>query len=60
MPDTWQSLRGNWLSNRLFETNVAIIEDAGNACNRLIAQPETVTSIGMRDWVISVNLNNRQ
>ena len=46
----WQYLRANWLSNRVFETYDAIIDAACDAWQKLIAQPETITSIGMRDW----------
>ena len=50
----WQYLRANWLSNRVFETFDDIIDaicDAiCDAWNKLTAQPETITSIGMRDW----------
>ena len=46
----WQFLRANWLSNRVFETYDAIIDAACDAWNRLIAQPQTITSIGMRNW----------
>jgi transposase len=46
----WQYLRGNWLSNRVFENYDAIIEAACEAWQKLIAEPHTITSIGMRDW----------
>ena len=46
----WQYLRANWLSNRVFETYDAIIDAACDAWRRLIAQPQTISSIGMRDW----------
>jgi transposase len=46
----WQYLRGNWLSNRVFETYDAIIDAACEAWRKLIAEPQTITSIGMRDW----------
>jgi len=46
----WQYLRANYLSNRIFETYDAIVDAACDAWNRLISQPETITSIGMRDW----------
>ncbi len=49
----WQYLRQNWLSNRVFENYEAILDAGCNAWNRLIAQPETIMSIGMRDWVYS-------
>jgi hypothetical protein len=45
-----QYLRQNWLSNRVFENYDAIIDAACDAWQRLIDQPETITSIGMRDW----------
>ena len=45
----WQLLRANWLSNRVFDTYDAIIEAACDAWKRLIAQPKTITSIGLRD-----------
>ena len=46
----WQYLRANWLSNRVFETYDEVIEAACKAWSKLIAQPKTITSIGMRDW----------
>ena len=46
----WQYLRANWLSNRVFETYDAIIEAACDAWQKLIAEPEIITSIGMRHW----------
>jgi transposase len=46
----WQYVRANWLSNRVFETYDEIIDAACDAWNRLVKQPETITSIGMRDW----------
>lgn len=48
--NVWQYLRANWLSNRNFETYDDIIDSACQAWRNLIAQPETITSIGMRKW----------
>jgi transposase len=48
--NVWQYLRQNWLANRVFENYDAIIGAACDAWQRLIAQPQTITSIGMRDW----------
>ena len=48
--NVWQYLRGNWLSNRVFENYGAIIDAACEAWQKLIAEPRTITSIGMRDW----------
>ena len=48
----WQYLRANWLSNRVFETYDDIIDAACDAWNRLIAQPGTIISIGLRDWAL--------
>ena len=46
----WQYLRANWLSNRVFETYDEIIDAACQAWRKLIDQPETITSIGLRAW----------
>ena len=48
--NVWQFLRANFLSNRVFETYDEIIEASCEAWNRLVAIPETITSIGMREW----------
>ena len=48
--NVWQYLRQNWLSNTVFENYDAIVDAACDAWRKLIAQPETITSIGMRDW----------
>ena len=48
----WQYLRSNRISNRIsnrvFDDDDAIIDAACNAWTRLMAQPQTITSIGMR------------
>ena len=46
----WQYMRQNWLSNRIFDPYEAILDAGCEAWNHLIAQPETITSIGMRKW----------
>jgi transposase len=46
----WQYLRQNWLSIRVFENYDAILDVGCEAWNKLLAQPETIMSIGMRDW----------
>jgi DDE superfamily endonuclease len=46
----WQYLRANWLSNRVFDSYDAIIDAICEAWRKLLAQPETITSIGMRQW----------
>jgi transposase len=48
--NVWQYLRANWLSNRVFETFDDIVDAACEAWRNLIARPEVITSIGMRDW----------
>jgi transposase len=49
----WQYLRANWLSNRVFDTYEEIIDAACDAWQRLIAQPQTITSVGSRDWTLA-------
>ena len=48
--NVWQYLRQNWLSNRVFDTYDTILEAACDAWRKLLAQPDTITSIAMRDW----------
>lgn len=46
----WQYLRQNWLSNSVFDDYQAILDAGCNAWNRLVADPKTIMSIGLRDW----------
>ena len=46
----WQYHRQNWLSNTVFENYDAIVDAACAAWPKLIAEPETIASIGSRDW----------
>ena len=46
----WQYVRQNWISNTVFENYDAIVDAACDAWRKLTAKPETITSIGMRDW----------
>ena len=48
--NVWQYLRQNWLSNTVFENYDAIVDAACEAWRKLIADPQRITSIGMRDW----------
>jgi transposase len=48
--NVWQYLRQNWVSNTVFENYDAIVDAAGTAWRKLIAQPQRITSIAMRDW----------
>ena len=52
--NVWQFLRGDWLSNLVFETYDDIIDAACDAWRKVIAQPEIITSIGMRNSAVSV------
>ena len=52
----WQYLRQNQLANRVFENYDAIVEACCNAWNRLVAQPERITSISTRAWAQTVNV----
>ena len=46
----WEYLRGNALSNCVWETYEAIMEACCNAWNALMAMPQVITSIGTREW----------
>src|SRR6267143_1626386 len=46
----WQFIRDNWLSNRVFRSYDDIVEHCCYAWNKLVDQPWTIMSIGLRDW----------
>ncbi len=46
----WQYMRNNWLSNRIFKSYNDILDHCCEAWNKLIDQPWTIMSIGLRDW----------
>jgi transposase len=48
--NVWQYLRENWLSNRVFASVADIVDHCCHAWNKLIDQPWTIMSIGLRDW----------
>ena len=48
--NVWAYLRGNKLSNRVFDSYEAIVDACGNAWLWLTRQPERITSIGTREW----------
>ena len=48
--NTWQFLRDNWLSNRVFKSAEDIVDHCCDAWNKLVDQPWRIMSIGMRDW----------
>ena len=48
--NTWQFLRDNWLSNRVFTSADDIVDHCCAAWNRLVDQPWRIMSIGLRDW----------
>jgi transposase len=50
MENVWQYMRQTWLSNRVFETYGDILSAGCNAWNKLIAQPDTIRTIGYRNW----------
>jgi transposase len=47
---TWQFMRDNWLSNRIFRCYDGILGHCCHAWNRLVEQPWTIMSIGLCDW----------
>jgi transposase len=46
----WPFLRDNWLSSRVFTSYTDIVDHCCDAWNRLIDQPWSIMSIGLRDW----------
>jgi hypothetical protein len=43
----WQYMRGNWLSNRVYED---VFDHCCYAWNKLVDMPWKIMSIGTRDW----------
>jgi transposase len=48
--NVWQFVRDNWLSNRIFASYEKIVDQCCDAWNKLVDQPWTIMSIGLRDW----------
>ena len=48
--NTWQYMRENWISNRIFTSYTDILDHCCGAWNKLVDQPWTIMSIGLRDW----------
>ena len=46
----WQYMRDNWLSNRVFTSYPDILDHCCDAWNKLLEQPWTIMSIGLRQW----------
>jgi hypothetical protein len=46
----WQFMRDNWLSNRVFQSYDNILDHCCYSWNKLVAQPWTIMSIGLRQW----------
>jgi hypothetical protein len=42
-------MRNNWHSNRIFR-NEDILDHRCHAWNKLVDQPWTIMSVGLRDW----------
>ena len=50
METVWEYLRANKLSARVWDTYDAILQACRDAWNWLIAEPERIRSIAMREW----------
>jgi len=48
--NVWQFVRDNWLSNRIFGSYEEIVDLGCDAWNKLVDQPWTIMSLGLRDW----------
>lgn len=48
--NVWRFIRDNWFSNRVFKNYDNIVAPCGQAWNKLIDQPDRITSIGSREW----------
>ncbi len=52
--NVWQSLRQNYLSNRVFDTYDDIVDACCQAWNSFAAMPDRITSIATRSWAEKV------
>jgi transposase len=48
--NVWQFMRDNWISNRIFTCYDNIVDYCCDAWNKLVDQPWTIMSIGLREW----------
>ena len=48
--NVWQFVRDNWLSNRVFASYDDIVDHCCDAWNKLVDQPWSIMSLGLRDW----------
>ena len=48
--NVWEFMRDNWLSNRIFTCYDNLVDHCCDAWNKLVQQPWTVMSIGLREW----------
>jgi hypothetical protein len=48
----WQYMRQTWLSNRVFPSYRDILDAGCEAWNRLLADPNRITSIATRQWAL--------
>lgn len=49
--NTWQFMRDNWLSNRVFQSQQDSVEHCCDVWNKLIELPWVIMSTGLPDWV---------
>jgi hypothetical protein len=52
--NVWQFLRQNYLANRVYDTDAALVDACCDAWNALMATPQRITSIASREWAKAV------
>jgi transposase len=52
MENIWAFLRGNRLCGKIWKTSSDIMDACADAWNWLVSQPERITSIGTREWMV--------
>jgi hypothetical protein len=53
---SWQFLRDNWLSNRIFKSHEDILDHCCYAWNQLIDRPWKIMFVDTRDWAPRLEL----
>ena len=48
--NVWQFMRGNWLSNHIFQSYEDVLDHCCHGWNNLVTEPAPIVSIGTRKW----------
>lgn len=55
----WQFIRNNWLNDRIFKSYDDVVTHCCYAWRCLMKLPDTIRSIGMREWALQITGSNQ-